>query len=172
MEKKPLDKLQKRTTSHFKSLALYLKKQPEPLDFKLSDWLRTLELEDLDRIGRDANSMFESFTGCTPITKQAKDVAKAACLAYGAESPAIEAELITERLVLLAYGMSNAAFIEIVSRCGWVVMTGRMGIWPLAKKPYQVSRQGRIEGEHLVSPRTRGLLGISTRPAASETHMR
>jgi hypothetical protein len=165
MEKYRHTPLRKRTTSHLKSLALYLKQQPKPLDFKLSDWLRTLELEDLDRIGRDANSIFESFTGCTPITKRAKDVAKAACLAYGAENPTIEAELITERLVLLAYGMSNAAFIEIVSRCGWVVMTERMGVWPRAERPYQVSRRGRIEGEQLTSPRTRALLGLAARPS-------
>ena len=124
--------------SHFKSLAIFLKQPSKRINFRLSDWLRTLDNEDLDRLLRDANSIYESLRKGTPATRHSKDLAKAACLAYGAEEPTIGAELIIQRLDLLIIGMSNVAYIELVSRCGWVVMTDRR-ICRVVDKPTEFS---------------------------------
>lgn len=47
MEKNPFAPKQNRTPSHFRSLASFLARRPENVDFKLYDWLRTLEMVDL-----------------------------------------------------------------------------------------------------------------------------
>jgi hypothetical protein len=160
METNSLATKQNRIPSHFKSLASFLAQRPESVDFKLYDWLRTLEMEDLGRMHKAGNSIYDSFITKLPMTKQARDFAKAACLAYCAEAPGVEPELVVKHLDTLLRGMRDAVYIEIMVRCGWVVVTERVSIWPRAEKPYLVSKRGRIEGEQLRNPRSRALLGL------------
>jgi hypothetical protein len=164
MEKKPLTSQSTRIPSHFKSLASYLQQCPANVDFKLYDWLRTLALEDLGRMHKDGNSIYDSFVTKSPMTKAARDFAKAACLAYCAEAPDAEPEMVTKHLDTLLRGMRDAAYIEIMVRCGWAVVTERISIWPRTPKPYQVSQRGREEGERLTNPRSRTLLGLPPKP--------
>lgn len=171
MEKKLVTAKQNRILSHFKSLAIFLARCPENVDFKLYDWLRTLEMEDLGRMHKAGNSIYDSFTTKSPMTKQARDFAKAACLAYCAEAPGVEPELVVKHLDTLLRGMRDAVYIEVMVRCGWAVVTERVSIWPRAEKPYVVSKRGRIEGEQLLNPRSRALLGLQPN-AATQKHLR
>lgn len=168
MEKKPLTKLQKRTPSHFKSLASYLKRHPNNVDFKIYDWLSTLETAQLARIYEDAHDIYASFIHRRPMTRGSKDLAKAACLAYGAEVPDVQPELVIKHLDSLLRGLKDAAHIGIMARCQWVIVTGRISIWPRDEKLYQVTNRGRIEGEHQVNPRTRFLLGLEPKSRENE----
>jgi len=164
MEKNLFAPKQNLTPSHFRSLASFLARRPENADFKLYDWLRTLEMVDLGRMHRAGNSIYDSFITKSPMTKQARDFAKAACLAYCAEAPGVEPELVVKHLDTLLRGMRDAVYIEIMVRCEWAVVTERVSIWPRAEKPYVVSKRGRIEGEQLQNPRSRALLGLQVRP--------
>lgn len=69
MDTKPVTPQQKRIPSHFKSLASYLKQRPDNVNFKLYDWLRTLELEDLGRMHKAGNSIYDGFITKSPMTK-------------------------------------------------------------------------------------------------------
>lgn len=146
--------------SHLKSLASYLKQHPENVDFKLYDWLRTLNNGDLVRVYRDLISIYTSFKAGTPITRQAKSLANAACLAYGAEVPGVDPDLVVKHIDSLLEGMREAVHIEALARSGWVIVTGRLSIWPGNQSRLQVTQRGRIEGEAVDSPRTRALLGL------------
>jgi len=146
--------------SHLKSLASYLKQHPENVDFKLYDWLRTLNNGDLVRVYRDLTSIYTSFKAGTPITRQARSLANAACLAYGAEAPGVSPDLVMRHIDSLLEGMRQAVHIEALARSGWVIVTGRISIWPGDRKPYQVTQRGRIEGEAVDNQRTRALLGL------------
>ena len=97
------------------------------------------------------------------MTKPGRDIANAACLAYGAENPDIEAELVVKHLDVLLRGMKDAVYIEVSARCGWVILTARVSIWPHTRRPYEVTERGRIEGELLESSRMRALLGVGPR---------
>lgn len=160
MEKKPLPKLQKQTPSHFKSLASYLKRHPDNVDFKLYDWLSTLETAQLAQIYEDAQNIYSSFIHSRPMTRGSKDLAKAACLAYGAEVPDVQPEMVIKHLDSLLRGLKDAAHIGIMARCEWVIVTERISIWPRSHRPYQVTQRGLVEGEQQNNPRTRFLLGL------------
>lgn len=150
--------------SHLKSLATYLKTHPENVDFKLYDWLRTLKTSELVRIYEDAASIYTSFKAGTPATKPAKSLANAACLAYGAEAPGVDGELVVKHIDSLLEGLREAVHIEVLARCGWVIVTGRISIWPGNRNRYQVTQRGRIEGEAVDNQRTRALLGLLPKP--------
>lgn len=152
MDKNSLTPKQNRIPSHFKSLASFLARHPENVDFKLYDWLRTLEMEDLGRMLKAGKSIYDSFITKSPMTKQARDFAKAACLAYCAEAPGAEPELVVKHLDTLLRGMRDAVYIEIMVRCEWAVVTERVSIWPRVEKPYVVSKRGRIEGGSFKTP--------------------
>lgn len=154
--------------SHLKSLATYLKTHPENVDFKLYDWLRTLKTSELVRIYEDAASIYTSFKAGTPATKQAKSLANAACLAYGAEAPGIEGALVVKHIDSLLEGLCEAVHIEVLARSGWLIVTGRISIWPGNRNRYQVTQRGRIEGETVNNRRTRSLLGLP--PSDPSTH--
>lgn len=164
MKKNPLASKQQRIPSHFKSLADYLKQCPENVDFRLYDWVRTLELEALGRIHEDGKSIYDAFINKSLISKQGRDLAKAACLAYCAETPDVEPEMVTRHVDTLLRGISDAAYIELMVRCGWAVVTERISIWPRTEKSYHVSQRGRIEGERVKVPRMRALLGLQPNP--------
>lgn len=165
MKKKSLTTLQKRTPSHLKSLASYLKRHPKHVNFKLYDWLSTLETAQLARIYEDAHAIYSSFIHGRPMTRGSKDLAKAACLAYGAEVPDVQPEMIITHLDSLLRGMKDAAHIGLMARCEWVIVTERISIWPRSYRPYQVTQRGLVEGEQQDNPRTRHLLGLDATPA-------
>lgn len=109
-EKNPLASKQQQIPSHFKSLADYLKQCPENVDFKLYYWVRTLELEALGRIHEDGKSISDAFINKSPISRQGRDLAKAAALAYCAEMPDVEPEMVTRHLdTLLRVGSCYGA---------------------------------------------------------------
>lgn len=145
MNKIPLISKQQRLPSHFKSLSAHLKQCPENVDFRLYDWLRTLELDALGRIHEDGKSISDAFINKSPISKQGRDLAKAAALAYCAETPDVKPEMVTRHLDTLLRGIRDAAYIEQMVRCGWAVVTERISIWPRTEKSYHVSQRGRIE---------------------------
>jgi hypothetical protein len=167
MKKLPVTSSPNRIRSHFNSIATYLKQHAENTDFRVCDWLRTVDLEDLGRMRKAGNSIYVSFLSGSPMTRQAKDFAKAVCLASAAEKPDVDAELITRHLDIFLRAMLDAVYIEVMARCEWVIVTQRVSVWPCAEKPYQVTRRGRAEGEQLQSPRSRAMLGLAPPPMPS-----
>lgn len=132
---------------YVQSLSSYLAAHTTGLNFKLYDWLRTLDFDMLAATDSLMCSVFDILDRRATLTAPIRDFIDAACLAAGAERPAASPESIVDQLAQLLEQFNNATHTELDARAGYVIVTERIGIWPSEQRGYQVTQRGRAEAQ-------------------------
>jgi hypothetical protein len=132
---------------YVQSLLSFLEEHTAGPNFKIYDWLRTLDFDMLAATDSLMCSIFDILISRATLTAPVRDFIDAACLAAGAERPAASPESIVDQLAQLLEQFNNATHTELDARAGYVIVTERIGIWPSEQRGYQVTQRGRAEAQ-------------------------
>lgn len=149
--------------AHLKSLERFLSSRPRNVDFKLYDWLSTLDVEQLGRIHHEVRRVWTCIETSTPLTVRAQDVVDVAILAYGAELPGMSPERVIRELPIALASITSASLIALFARKGWVMVTGRISIRPRGELPYKVTKEGCVQSDFVEDRLARSLLKSQSR---------
>lgn len=136
---RPLDEF-----SYVDSLLSFLDEAPQGVDFKLYDWVRTLDDDKLLATDGFMCDIYE-FLGEKGIpSAHVRDFIDAAVYAAGAECPDADPEDVTSVLLTLLEKFNDVNRTEMYARIGELIITERIGIWPSTAPGYEYSRYPRF----------------------------
>lgn len=148
---------------HLKSLERFLRARPQATSFKLYDWLRTLDTEQLGRMHYQVRGIWACLSMKSAPAEQAQDLVDVAILAYGAELPGVSHERVMRELPIALASITSASLIELFARKGWVMVTERISIRPRGELPYKVTKEGCVQSDFVEDGLARSLLKSQTR---------
>lgn len=148
---------------HLRSLERFLRERPQITGFKLYDWIRTLDTEQLGRIHYQVRGIWACLGTETPPAEQAQDVVDVAILAYGAELRGVSPQRAIKELPIALASITSASLVELFARKGWVMVTERISIRPRGELPYKVTKEGCVQSDFVEDSLARSLLKSQTR---------
>lgn len=129
------------------SLRHYIEQLRTLADFNLSDWLKTLNIDQLQHIENDAIDC-ACATDCeSGFACVAPDLFDIASMAYTAELRyEIEVDDESEIAQTILIGLAVAACLERLKRRGWIEITGKVELVLKEPRPYRITQRGLEEG--------------------------